>query len=79
MIKPWEERKVVRIARGYSVESHSKHTRDVMALLVLEDSQTSATPSVMRTPTTEFLVELEVDKRTVYGTAVGQMLYMFQA
>ena len=45
-------------------------------MLGLEDSRPVATPSVKRTPTTESLVELENEKRAVYRTAVGKLLYM---
>ena len=37
-----------------------------------------STPSVKRTPTTESLVELENEKRAVYRTAVGKLLYVCQ-
>ena len=36
------------------------------------------TPSVKRTPTTESLVELEGERRAMYGTVVGKLLYMCQ-
>ena len=36
------------------------------------------TASVKRTPTTESLVELEKEKRAVYKTAMGKLLYMCQ-
>ena len=36
------------------------------------------TPSVKRTPTTESLVELEGERRAVYRTVVGKLLYMCQ-
>ena len=36
------------------------------------------TPSVKRTPTTESLVELESERRAMYTTIVGKLLYMCQ-
>ena len=36
------------------------------------------TPSVKRTPTTESLVELKSERPAMYGTVVGQLLYMCQ-
>ena len=36
------------------------------------------TPSVKRTPTTESLVEPEGERRAMYRTVVGKLLYMFQ-
>ena len=33
------------------------------------------TPSVKRTPTTESLVELESERRAMYGTVVGKCLH----
>ena len=65
-------------ARGYWVEANPKYIRDVIAVLGLEDSRSVSTPSVQRTPTTESLVELENEKRAVYRTAVGKLLYMWQ-
>ena len=60
------------------VEANPKYIPDVIAVLGLEDSRPVSTPSVKRTPTTESLVELENDKRAVYRTAVGKLLYMCQ-
>ena len=37
-----------------------------------------ATPGVLRTPTTESLVELEKEKSAVCRTAVGKLLYTCQ-
>ena len=34
------------------------------------------TPSVKRTPTTESLVELESERRAMYSTVVGKLLYV---
>ena len=34
------------------------------------------TPSVKRTPTTESLVELESERRAMYNTVVGKLLYV---
>ena len=64
--------------RGYSVEANLEYIRDVIAVLGLEDSRPVSTPSVKRTPTTESLVELKNEKRAVYRTAVGKLLYMWQ-
>ena len=36
------------------------------------------TPSVKRTPTTEWLVELEGERRAMHRTVVGKLLYMCQ-
>ena len=69
---------IERTARGYSVEVNPKYIREVIAVLGLEDSRPVSTPSVKKTPTTESLVELENEKRAVYKTAVGKMLYMCQ-
>ena len=69
-------RVIERTARGYSVEANPKCIRDVIAVLGVEDSRPVSTPSVKRTPTTESLVELENEKRAVYRTAVGKLLYM---
>ena len=68
----------MRTARGYSVEANPKYIRDVMAVLGLEDLPPVAIPSVKRTPTTESLVELENEKRAMYRTAVGKLLYTCQ-
>ena len=64
-------RAIVRTARGYSVEAHPKYIRAVIAVLGLEDSRPVATSSVKRTPT-------ENEKRAVYKTAVGKLLYICQ-
>ena len=69
---------IERTARGCSVEANPKCIRDVIAVLGLKDSRLVSTPSVKRTSTTESLVELENEKRPVYRTAVGQLLYMCQ-
>ena len=58
-------RVIERTTRGYSVEG-------------LEDSRPVSTPSVKRTPTTESLVVLETERRAVYRTAVGKLLYTCQ-
>ena len=71
-------RVIVKTARGDSVEANLKYIRDVIAVLGLEDSRPVTTPSVKRTPATESLVELENDKRDVYRTAVGKLLYRCQ-
>ena len=71
-------RVIERTDRGYSVEANPKYLRDVIAMLDLEDSRPVSIPSVKRTPTTGSLVELENEKRAVYKTAVGKLLYMCQ-
>ena len=71
-------RVIERTARGYSVEANPKYIRDVIAVLGLEDSRPVSTPSVKRTAKTESLVELESERRAVYRTAVGKLLYMCQ-
>ena len=71
-------RVIERTARGDSAEVNPKYVRDVIAVLGLEDWRPVPTPSVKRTPTTESLVELENEKRAVYRTAVGKLLYMCQ-
>ena len=71
-------RVIERTARGYSVGANPKYTRDVIAVFGLEDSRPVSTPSVKRTPTTESLIELEKEKRAVYRTAVGKLLYVCQ-
>ena len=71
-------RVIVTTARGYSVEVNPKYIRDVIAVLGLGDSRLVATPSVKRTPTNESLVELENDKRAVFRTVVGKLLYLHQ-
>ena len=60
------------------MEANPKYIRNVINVLGLEESRPVSTPSVKRTPTTESLVELENEKRPVYKTAVGQLLYMCQ-
>ena len=71
-------RVIDRTARGYSVEANPKYIRDMIAVLSLEDSRPVSTPSVKSTPTTESLVELETERRAVYRTAVGKLLYTCQ-
>ena len=71
-------RVIKRTVRGYSVEAKPKYNRDVIAVLGLEEAKPVATPSVKRTPTTESLAELENERRAVYRTAVGKLLYMCQ-
>ena len=71
-------RVIRRAVRGYSVEANPKYIRDVIAVLGLEEAKPVATPSVKRTPTTESLSELENERRAVYRTAVGKLLYMGQ-
>ena len=71
-------RVIERTARGYSVEANPKYIRNVMNVLVLEEAKPVMTPSVKRTPTTESLVELEGERRAMYRTVVGKLLYMCQ-
>ena len=69
---------IERTARGYSVEANPKYIRDLIAVLGLEEAKPVTTPSVKRTPTTESLLELENERRAMYRTAVGKLLYMCQ-
>ena len=71
-------RVIERTARGYSVEANPKYIRNVMDVLGLEEAKPVMTPSVKRTPTTESLVELEGERRAMYRTVVGKLLYMCQ-
>ena len=71
-------RVIERTARGYSVEANPKYIRNVMNVLGLEEAKPVMTPSVKRTPTTESLVELEGERRAMYRTVVGKLLYMCQ-
>ena len=71
-------RVIERTARGYSVDANPKYIRNVINVLGLEESKTVMTPSVKRTPTTESLVELEGERRAMYRTVVGKLLYMCQ-
>ena len=61
-------RVIERMGRGYSNEENPKYIRDVIAVLVLEDSRPVAAPCVQSTPTTESLVELENEKRAMRKT-----------
>ena len=67
-----------RTARGYSVEANSKYIRNVINVLGLEEAKPVMTLSAKRTPTTESLVELEGERRAMYRTVVGKLLYMYQ-
>ena len=71
-------RVIERTARGYSVEANPKYIRNVINVLGLEEAKPVMTPSVKRTPTTESLVELEGERRAMYRTVVGKLLYMCQ-
>ena len=71
-------RVIERTARGYSVEANPKYIQNVMNVLGLEEAKPVMTPSVKRTPTTESLVELEGERRAMYRTVVGKLLYMCQ-
>ena len=71
-------RVIERTARGYSVEANPKYIRNVINVFGLEESKPVMTPSVKRTPTTESLVELEGERRAMYRTVVGKLLYMCQ-
>ena len=44
----------------------------------LEEAKPVMTSSVKRTPTTESLVKLEGERRAMYRTVVGKLLYMCQ-
>ena len=67
-----------RTTRGHSVEASPKYIRDVIAVLGLEEAKLVTTPSVKRTQTIEPLVELENERRAMYRTVVGKLLYMCQ-
>ena len=69
---------IEQTARGYSVEANPKYIRNVINVLGLEEAKPVMTPSVKRTPTTESLVELEGERRTMYRTVVVNSLYMCQ-
>ena len=71
-------RVIERTARGYSVEANPKYIQNVINVLGLEEAKPVMTPSVKRTPTTESLVELEGERRAMYRTVVGKLLYMCQ-
>ena len=60
------------------MEADPKYLRDVIAVLGLEEGKLVTIPSVKMTPTTESLVELENEKRAMYRTVVGTLLYMCQ-
>ena len=72
------DRVIERTARGYLVEAKPKNIRNVINVLGLEEAKPVMTPSVKRTPTTESLVELEGERRAMYRTVVGKLLYMCQ-
>ena len=72
------ERVIERTARGYSVEANPKYIRNVINVLGLEEARPVLTLSVKRTPTTESLVELDGERRAMYITVVGKLLYMCQ-
>ena len=71
-------RVIERTARRYPVEANPKYIRNVINVLGLEEAKPVMIPSVKRTPTTESLVELESERRAMYRTAVGKLLYMCQ-
>ena len=71
-------RVIERTTRGYSVEANPKYIRDVITILSLEEAKPVTTASMKRTPTTESLVELENERRAMYRTVVGKLLYMCQ-
>ena len=71
-------RVIERKARGYSVEANPKYIRNVINVLGLEEAKPVMTPSVKRTSTTKSLVELEGERRAMYRTVVGKLLYMCQ-
>ena len=68
---------IERTARGYSVEANPKYIRNVINVLGLQEAKPVMTPSVKR-PTRQSLVELEGERRAVYRTVVGKLLYMCQ-
>ena len=59
------------------MEANPKYIRNVINVLGLEEAK-PVTPSVKRTPTTESLIELEGERRAMYRTVVGKLLYMCQ-
>ena len=71
-------RAIERTARAHSVEASPKYIRNVINVLGLEEAKPVMTPSVKRTSTTESLVELEGERRAMYRTVVGKLLYMCQ-
>ena len=71
-------RVIERTARGYSVEANPKYIRNVINVPGLEEAKPVMTPSVKRTPTTESFVELQGERRAMYRTVVGKLLYMCQ-
>ena len=71
-------RVIMRTARGYSVEASPKHIFYVVNVLGLEEAKPVMTPSVKRTPMAESLVELEGERRAMYRTVVGKLLYISQ-
>ena len=65
----------VNISWMFGGNTRPQCNHDVTKLVGLEEAKPVNTPSVERTPTTESLVE---ERRAVYRTAVGKMLYMCQ-
>ena len=63
-------RVIERTTRGYSVEANLKYIRNTINVLDLEEAKP------VMTPTTESLVELEGERRAIYSTVVGKLLYM---
>ena len=55
-----------------------KYILDVITVLCLEEATPVTTASVKRTPTTESLVEFEGERRAMYRTVVGKLLYICQ-
>ena len=60
------------------MEANPKYIRNVINVLGLEEAKPVMIPSVKRTATTESLIELEGEKRLMYRTVVGKLLYMCQ-
>ena len=60
------------------MEANPKYIRNLTQVLGLEEAKPVMTSSVKRTPTTESLVELEGERRAMYRTVVGKLLYMCQ-
>ena len=60
------------------MEANPNYIRNVTNVLGLEESKPLMTPRVTRTPTTESLVELEGESRTIYRKIVEKLMYMCQ-
>ena len=60
------------------MEANPNYIRNVTNVLGLEEAKPVMTPRVKRTPTTESLIELESERRTMYRTVVEKLMYMCQ-